>query len=69
MTVFPKKGQKVQWKAMPGWVKGEVTEVLTSNKKVDGKDVKASKKDPRIVLKSDSSGKVCVHKPDACYFD
>ncbi|EMC93198.1 hypothetical protein BAUCODRAFT_36868 [Baudoinia panamericana UAMH 10762] len=66
---LPKKGQKITWKAMPGYVDGEVTEVLTSGKKVDGKDVKASKKDPKLVMKSSSSGKVCVHKPDACFYD
>ena len=54
---------------MPGFVNGTVTEILTSGKKVDGKDVKASKSDPRLVMKSDSSGKVCVHKPDACFYE
>jgi len=43
--------------------------VLTKGKKVDGKDVKASKDDPKIVMKSNSSGKICVHKPDACFYD
>ncbi|KAI7213026.1 hypothetical protein KC333_g6804 [Hortaea werneckii] len=66
---LPKKGQKITWKAMPGFVNGTVTEILTSGKKVDGKDVKASKSDPRLVMKSDSSGKVCVHKPDACFYE
>ncbi|RMY79235.1 hypothetical protein D0863_00211 [Hortaea werneckii] len=66
---LPKKGQKITWKAMPGFVNGTVTDILTSGKKVDGKDVKASKSDPRLVMKSDSSGKVCVHKPDACFYE
>jgi len=66
---LPKKGQKAQWKAMPGYVDGEVVEVLTEGKDVDGKSVKASKDDPKIVLKSSSSGKICVHKPDACFYD
>ncbi|KAK4507856.1 hypothetical protein PRZ48_001591 [Zasmidium cellare] len=66
---LPKKGQQVQWKAMPGYVDGEVVEVLTQGKNVDGKSVKASKEDPKIVLKSNKSGKICVHKPDACYFE
>lgn len=68
-TRVPKKGQKVQWKALPGYVDGEVVEIVYEEKKVDGKNVKASKEDPRIVLKSDSSGKICVHKPEAVYFD
>jgi len=66
---LPKKGQKITWKSMPGYVDGEVLEVLTSGEKVDGKDVKASKTDPRLVLKSASSGKTCVHKPEACFYD
>jgi len=54
---------------MPGYVDGEVTELLTSGKKVDGKDVKASKADPKIVMKSSSLGKICVHKPEACFYE
>ena len=67
---LPKKNTNVWWKAMPGWVDGKVVEILKSNKEVDGKQVKASKDDPRIVLKSNAkSGKICVHKPEAVYFD
>ncbi|KAJ4387696.1 hypothetical protein N0V93_008295 [Gnomoniopsis smithogilvyi] len=66
---LPKKGQKdVHWKALPGWVHGEVVEIVTSSKSVEGKQIKASKSDPRIVLRS-KSGKICVHKPDNIYFD
>lgn len=66
---LPEKGNKnVHWKALPGWVHGEVVEIVTSSKSVQGKQVKASKGDPRIVLKS-KSGKICVHKPDNVYFD
>ncbi|ORY57815.1 uncharacterized protein BCR38DRAFT_489811 [Pseudomassariella vexata] len=66
---LPKEGQQVQWKALPGYVDGEVVEILREAKEVNGKSVKASEKDPRIVLKSSKSGKVCVHKPEAVYFD
>lgn len=66
---LPKKGAQVTWKAMPGYVDGSVEEVLTSGKTVDGKSVKASKGDPKIVLKSNKSGKVCVHKPDSCFYE
>ncbi|KAL9108105.1 MAG: hypothetical protein Q9227_007080 [Pyrenula ochraceoflavens] len=65
---LPDKGQSVTWKALPGWVEGEVIEILRQNKEVDGKNVKASQNDPRIVMKS-KSGKVCVHKPEAVYFE
>ncbi|EST04860.1 Protein of unknown function DUF2945 [Kalmanozyma brasiliensis GHG001] len=67
---LPKKGQKVTWKAMPGWVEGHVLEILTEDKTVDGKSVKATQEDPRIVLKSHGpSGKTAVHKASAVWFD
>lgn len=66
---LPEVGQQVHWKALPGYVDGEVVEIVTKEKKVDGKKVKASEKDPRIVLKSNKSGKICVHKAEAVYFE
>ena len=68
-TRLPDKGQKVQWSASPGIVDGEVVEVLYEEKTVEGQLVKGSKEDPHVVVKSDVSGKICVHKPDALYFD
>ncbi|KAJ9480407.1 Hva1_TUDOR domain-containing protein [Pseudozyma hubeiensis] len=69
-TNLPSTNQNVTWKAMPGWVQGHVVEILTSAKTVEGKSVKASKEDPRIVLKSHGpSGKIAVHKPAAVWFD
>jgi hypothetical protein len=69
ITRVPKKGQQVQWHSLPGYVDGEVVEVVYEEKEVDGKKVKASKEDPRVVLRSASSGKMCVHKPSAVYFE
>jgi hypothetical protein len=69
ITRVPKKGQQVQWHSLPGYVDGEVVEVVYEEKEVDGKKVKASKEDPRVVLKSATSGKICVHKPEVVYFD
>ena len=66
---LPEKGQSVTWKALPGWVEGTVVEIARENKEVEGKSVKAGKDDPRIVLRSTSSGKIAVHKPEAVYFD
>jgi hypothetical protein len=68
-TRVPQTGQKVQWKTIAGYTKGDVVEVVYKEKKVDGKTVKASKEDPRVVLKSDASGKISVHKTEAVYFD
>ncbi|KAL5481042.1 hypothetical protein ACEPAI_9983 [Sanghuangporus weigelae] len=67
-TRLPKEGQHVFWRATPGWVEGTVVEICHSEKEVDGKHVKASQDDPRIVLKSAKSGKTAVHKPEAVYF-
>ncbi|KAK4937468.1 hypothetical protein LTR10_021920 [Elasticomyces elasticus] len=66
---LPKKGQNVHWKSPQGFTDGTVVEVLKAGKEVDGKQVKASKDDPRIVVKSSKSGKIAVHKADSVYFD
>ncbi|KAK7558122.1 hypothetical protein IWX92DRAFT_339157 [Phyllosticta citricarpa] len=66
---LPKEGQHVHWKALPGYVEGEVVETVDEEKEVEGKQVKGSKGDPRIVLRSNSTGKICVHKPEAVFFD
>ncbi|KAF2705046.1 hypothetical protein K504DRAFT_460834, partial [Pleomassaria siparia CBS 279.74] len=67
-TRVPAKGQKVQWKGLAGVVDGQVVEVVFEEKRVEGKSVKGSKEDPRLVLKSRASGKIAVHKPEAVYF-
>jgi hypothetical protein len=68
-TRVPSVGQHVHWKHGKGFAKGEVVEVLYEEKEVEGKKAEASKEDPRLVLKTDSSGKLAVHKPEDCYFD
>ena len=64
---LPEPGQRASWKALPGWVHGEVLEVATEAKEVEGKKVRGSQEDPRIVLRADS-GKVCAHRAGAVYF-
>jgi hypothetical protein len=68
-TRVPKEGQQVQWHSLPGYINGEVVEVVYEEKTVEGKLVKGSKEDPRIVLKSSASGNIAVHKPEAVYWD
>ncbi|KAF2874659.1 hypothetical protein BDV95DRAFT_626369 [Massariosphaeria phaeospora] len=51
-----------------GFVNGEVVEVAYEEKTVEGKAVKAGSEDPRVVLRSSSSGRVAVHKLGAVYF-
>jgi hypothetical protein len=69
ITRVPKQGQKAQWHSIAGYVEGEVVEVVYEDKEVQGKKAKASKEDPRVFLKSDASGKIVVHKPDAVWFE
>ncbi|KIX07835.1 uncharacterized protein Z518_02489 [Rhinocladiella mackenziei CBS 650.93] len=64
---LPKKGQTAHGKAMPCWVDGKVVEVLNSNN--NSQQAKASQRDSQIGLKSNSSGKICVHKADNMYRD
>lgn len=68
-TRVPGVGQHVHWKYGKGYAKGEVVEVLYENKEVAGQKAEASKEDPRLVLKADSTGKLAVHKPEDVYFD
>lgn len=68
-TRVPSVGQHVHWKHGKGYAKGEVVEVLYEEREVEGKKAEASKEDPRLVLKTDSSGRLAVHKPEDCYFD
>lgn len=66
---LPKIGATVYWHALPGWCEGTVLEVLVKDTKHNGKTVKASKDDPRIVLKSSGpTGKKAVHKAESVYF-
>lgn len=65
---LPKKGQKVSWHSLSGYIHGTVMEVATEEKEVEGKKVKGAEGDARIVLESDN-GKVAVHKPEAVFFD
>lgn len=68
-TRVPGVGQHVQWKHGKGFAKGEVVEVLYKEKEIEGKKAAASNEDPRLVLKTESSGRLAVHKPEDCYFD
>lgn len=65
---LPKVGQRVTWKAMPGFVYGKVLEIVTKSKQMQGKSVKASQDDPKVALEADS-GKFCVHKPEAMFYE
>ncbi|KAL9103921.1 MAG: hypothetical protein Q9163_001069 [Psora crenata] len=65
---LPKKGQTAKWKFLPGWIEGTVVDIVREDMKVDGKPIKASKDKPKVVLKTNSSGKITVRKPESVYF-
>ena len=64
------KGDRVEWnshggkKRSQGVATGKVVKKLTKNKKIKGHKVKASKKDPQYLVKSDNGGKA-AHHPSA----
>lgn len=68
MTKDVKKGDSVEWNSLSGESKGKVVKKITKNEKVkvgDNKtrDVKATKDNPKVLVKSDKSGKQAVHNP------
>ena len=57
-----KEGVKVKWKAGSGETTGEITQKLTEATKVDGKEINATKKNPRYLVKNDNTGNVTSHR-------
>jgi hypothetical protein len=59
-----KKGDSVSWKSHGGTAHGKVVTRQTSDTKIKGHQVRASKDDPQFIVESDNSGKA-AHKPGA----
>lgn len=59
------KGDKVEWNTSQGKTHGTVERKLTSPTDIQGHHVAASKDNPEYLVKSDKSGKVAAHKPEA----
>ena len=59
-----KKGDSVEWSSHGGTAHGEVERKQTSDTKIKGHVVRASKDDPQYIVKSDKGGEA-AHKPDA----
>ena len=57
------KGDPVKWNTPQGETKGKVEKTLTSAIKIKGHEVKASKANPEVLVKSDKSGEKAAHKP------
>jgi hypothetical protein len=60
-----KQGDKVEWKTSQGRTQGTVEKKQTSETKIKGHEVKASKDDPQYIVRSDKTGAKAAHKPEA----
>jgi hypothetical protein len=65
MTKSLKTGDKVTWDSSGGHSIGKVVKKQTSPTQIKGHKVSASKENPEYIVKSDKSGKLAAHKPDA----
>lgn len=59
-----KKGDKVKWESPQGTVEGKVIKKVTSDKKLGNKTYRASKDAPKVLVKSDKTGKEAIHKEE-----
>ena len=57
----PKKGDEVTWNSHGGTAHGKVVKKQTSDTKIKGHTVKASKEEPQFIVRSDKGGKA-AHK-------
>ena len=60
-----KPGDKVSWNSTQGTVQGTVKKKLTAPIDIKTHHVAASPDNPRLLVKSDASGKLAAHKPAA----
>ncbi|MGL4173989.1 MAG: DUF2945 domain-containing protein [Actinomycetota bacterium] len=64
MTTF-KKGDHVKWQSHGKTVRGMVEKKITEDTTEAGRTVRASPEDPQYLVKSDKTGGMAVHRPDA----
>jgi hypothetical protein len=60
-----RKGERVAWSTHGTRTTGEVEEKVTSRKKTGGRHVAASEDDPQYKVRSDTSGRSAVHRPES----
>jgi hypothetical protein len=60
-----KVGDEVEWDSSGGHSTGEVVKRQTTPTRIKGHAVKASPENPEYIVRSDKSGKVAAHKPEA----
>ena len=59
------QGDKVEWNTSQGKTSGKVKKRVTSQTKIKGHEVKASKDNPQYIVESDKTGAEAAHKPDS----
>ena len=59
------KGDRVAWETSQGRTTGTVDRIMTKPFSIKGTDLKASKEDPRVVVRSEKTGAEAGHKPSA----
>ena len=64
MAALPKKGDKVEWNASQGTIKGTVEKIVTEDTKIKSHVAKATKEKPEVLVRSDKTGAKAVHKPE-----
>ncbi len=64
-TDEPTKGDRVAWNTSQGRTTGTVQGSITSETKIKGHTVKASKDDPQLRVRSEKTGAEAAHKPEA----
>ena len=60
-----KAGDKVTWDASQGEIEGTVQKTITKPTEIKGHHVAASPENPEVIVKSDKTGAIAAHKPDA----
>ncbi|WP_296943177.1 DUF2945 domain-containing protein [uncultured Massilia sp.] len=65
MTDEFKAGDKVQWQASQGTVRGTVKKKLTAHTAIKGHEVAASADHPEYLVVSDKTGAEAAHKASA----
>lgn len=65
MSQSIKKGDKVSWNTSQGRTHGTVVKKQTNETHIKGHKVAATRDDPEYIVKSDKSGDLAAHRPEA----
>eukprot|EP01117_Protostelium_nocturnum_P011102 TRINITY_DN4030_c0_g1_i1.p1 TRINITY_DN4030_c0_g1~~TRINITY_DN4030_c0_g1_i1.p1 ORF type:complete len:350 (+),score=174.45 TRINITY_DN4030_c0_g1_i1:110-1159(+) len=69
MSADLKKGDHVNWESAQGTIEGTVVRKATSDTQIKSHHVNASAEDPQYIVKSDATGSIAAHKPEAIHKD